>query len=116
MGFKVNDGATYVGWSDRFAATVIDVSGDGKVVTIQADKQKLLNGMNSGEKDALHCEVGGFMGHVSGTQRYEYERNTEGRILKFSRRKCGGYYEVGSARGKGYRLAAGRSAYHDFNF
>ncbi len=45
--------ATIRHYSDRDAATVIAISPSGKTITIQKDKQKLLNAPNSNEPDRL---------------------------------------------------------------
>jgi len=76
--YKVGDGATLCGWSDRHAYTVIAVTPQS--ITLQRDKATLLNGFNSGEPDALIMTPGGFAGHTEGTQRYSYEPNPNGEI------------------------------------
>ena len=98
--FEVGDGATLCGYSDRDAYTVIKRT--AKTLTIQEDKSTLLNGFESGEKDALVCHPGGFCGHVEGTQRYSYE--VVARLTKKG-------WKV-----NGSRVVAGRSHYHDYNF
>jgi hypothetical protein len=77
--FKVGEGATICGYSDRHAGTVIAMT--AKSVTIRMDKATLLNGMNSDAPDKLVCHRGGFCGHVEGTQRYKYEPDPEGRVV-----------------------------------
>jgi len=114
MDFQIGDGATVCMWSDRFAATVIEAS--EKRVVIQYDKQELLNGMRSGEADALQCAVGGFMGHVSGAQRWSYERNEQGRTAVYTLRRNGQWIRKGDEMRGGQKLVKGRSAYTDFNF
>ena len=105
--FQVGDGATVCGYSDRDAYTVVKLT--SKTLTIREDKSTLLNGMNSGEKDALVCHPGGFCGHVEGTQRYSYEANPKGHTVVARLTKKG--WKV-----KGSRVIAGRSHYHDYNF
>lgn len=62
----VGVGATVLYYSDRRAATVIAISKNGSVVTVQHDKQELVNGADSGEEDAIECSVGGFAAHFDG--------------------------------------------------
>lgn len=105
--FVVGDGATVCGYSDRDAYTVIKRT--AKTLTIQEDKSTLLNGFESGEKDALVCHQGGFCGHVEGTQRYSYEANPKGLTVVARLTKKG--WKV-----NGSRVVAGRSHHHDYNF
>ena len=90
----------------------------GKVhyIKVQEDKSKLLNGMDSGEADALKCDVGGFVGYVSGKQRYEYAPNPDGAIDKFTLRNNGQYVRVGESKTGTRLIVGGRESYHDFNF
>ncbi len=97
---KVGDGATYSCWTDRTAATVVEVSADGKTVVVQDDKTTRVdkNGMSE-------C------------QDYAYAADPEGRKLTFTLRKNGRYNEQGCAMGKGNRVSFGfRRAYHDYSF
>lgn len=111
----IGDGATECRWTDRKAGTVIAKT--ATTITIQLDKAKLMNGVTSGEEDALTFDAGGFCGHTSGTQRYEYERDENGAIVKFTKRANGGYYRVGSnGKGRAGRLIVGRSEHYDYNF
>ena len=124
--FQIGDGVTLCGYSDRAAYTVIAVT--AKSITVQRDKATLLNGFESGEKDALQFSPGGFVGHTSGIQRYSYETNPEGHILKCRMKKRptlvwtkgedGSYSDVAQAdfRQGSSRVVAGRSEYYDFNF
>lgn len=114
--FKVGDGATVCYWTDRKACTVVKVSASGKRVWVQRDKAKLLNGVNSGEEDALEFTPGGFCGHMSGSQRYEYERDTEGEVMEFSLRKNGRWVMKGNTARGGLRLTEGRYEHYDYNF
>ena len=66
---EVGMGVSLCGWSDVHAYTVVGVSASGKSFEIQRDKATLLNGVNSGEPDALRFQAGGFCGHTSGRQR-----------------------------------------------
>ena len=124
--YKVGDGVTLCGYSDREAYTVIAVT--PKTITIQRDKATLLNGFDSGEPDALQFSPGGFCGHTYGQQRYSYERNPNGSIGKCHMRKRptlvwtkgedGRYSDVPTAdfRHGSSRVVAGRSEYYDYNF
>jgi hypothetical protein len=82
----VGEGATHTLWTDAKAHTVVRVSASGKTAWIQRDKVTLLNGANSGEDDALVMTPGGFAAHTEGAQRYEYERDYNGSVLKVTRR------------------------------
>jgi len=89
------DGATWGVGSDRYAGTVIGVSASGHRVLVQADVARVVSG---GEHD--------------GSARYKYERNENGRILIFTRRKNGVY------RMQGWKTTGGvsfgvRCAYRD---
>lgn len=112
--FEVGDGATYCGWSDRKAGTIVEAS--AKKVTWQRDKATLLNGVNSGEDDALDFAAGGFFGHTSGAQRYEYEADTEAGTIVFTLRQNGRWVRKGCGKNDRAVLVAGRSEHYDFNF
>ena len=124
--FKVGDGVTLCGYSDRSAYTVIKVT--EKTITIQRDKATLLNGISSGEPDALQSSPGGFCGHTSGTQRYSCERDENGSILKchmkkkpvkiWTRGEDGTYSDVLHAdfRNGSSRIISGRHEHYDYNF
>lgn len=122
---KVGDGATYRLWTDAYACTIIEIRKNGRELVLQRDKAKLLNGFNSGEDDALHFEPGGFCGHTSGTQRYAYEPDPEGQIIRVSRRtrktrdgEIVEWVQVGQpTKSPGGRATLGvRSEHYDFNF
>jgi hypothetical protein len=116
--------ATINHYSDRDAATIIAVSKSGRVITVREDHAKLLNGFNSGAADALEFSPGGFVGHTSGTQRYAYRTNLDGKVTQFSRRertvrgkRVVSWVEVGRKRGQGSTLSIGVRAHnYDFNF
>lgn len=115
--FKVGDGVAVVFYSDVDPYTVIDVSKSGNQITIQEDSAELLNGPNSGEPDALVMHVGGFSAHTTGTQRWKIEKNDEGMIRKFSKRKSGRWVQVGQTDNHhSTRAVAGRRKYYDYNF
>ena len=109
----VGMGATYHGYSDSQAHTVIAVSPNGKRVTLRRDKATLLNGANSGEADALHFERGGFCGHTSGTQRWSYALDPDGATQIASLTARG--WKVGGLRGASVTMGI-RSEHYDFNF
>lgn len=116
---KVGDGATFTIYTDSKAGTII--ARTEKTITWQQDTATLQNGVNSGESDALKFSPGGFVGHTSGNQRYEYEPNPEGQILKFSRRdlRNGGHVWKlckHPTRSPGNSLSAGRHEHYDYNF
>lgn len=111
---KIGDGATYNGYSDSQAGTIIAKT--AKTITWQRDKATLLNGTESGEKDALEFAAGGFLGHTSGTQRYSYERDTDGITRKFTLRSNGRWIITGGNARTGGSLSAGRNEHYDFNF
>jgi hypothetical protein len=107
-------GATLIGWTDRDPYTVIEVSKDGKRITVQADKA---------ERDKTwkaEVSVGGFAGHVSNnhSQRWTITRDTEGKTLRFSLRKSGRWVLVGQKDGHhSTRITLGkRVKFYDMNF
>lgn len=129
--YKVGDGITLCGYSDSEAYTVIKVT--PKSVTMQRDKATLLNGMNSGEEDALVMHEGGFVGHVEGTQRYSYERDPNGyievarmkkypkKVIELSIDEDGNeHYEHNVLKpdftANGKRVIEGRKEHYDYNF
>lgn len=112
--FEVGDGATVRGWSDQRAGTIVEAA--EKRVVWQRDKATLLNGVDSGADDALQFAAGGFSGHTSGVQRYEYERDTDGITRVFTLRKNGKWVQQGADYKTGATLVAGRSEHYDFNF
>lgn len=120
---KVGDGATINAYSDRRACTIVKRT--DKKIWIQRDKAILLNAPNSGEADALNFAAGGFFGHTSGKQRYEYVADPTGEIVAYSRRtyKSGydntvkvKYVRVGDDWARGESISEGRHEYYDFNF
>ena len=109
--WKVGDGATVLCFSDRHAYTITRIESK-RLIHIQRDKAKLLNGINSGEPDALHSEPGGFCGHTSGVQRYEYTRSPGSVIKRATLRKDGKWRLSNDVR----EIVAGRDEHYDFNF
>jgi hypothetical protein len=114
--FQVNSEATVVGYSDRHAGFIVNVSKSGKVVEFQYGNAALLNGMGSGEKDALVCHPGGFCGHVEGKQRWSITKDEKGATQKYSLRGNGRWVRVGESAQNGSRLVAGHSHHYDYNF
>lgn len=111
---EVGDGVTSIHYSDRQAHTIIQRSKTR--LWIQRDHAILLNAVKSGEPDALTFTPGGFCGHTSGTQRYNYLPNKEGSVQEFSRRDNGKWVLKGERSHNGLYLVAGRDEYYDFNF
>jgi len=115
----IGEGATYTVWTDSHAGTVVKISPNGKTAWIQLDKATLLNGHNSNEADKLKFSPGGFMGHTDGNQRYSYERDPNGEIIKATYRAKLGIWKIAghATRSPGGRIRFGvRRHYHDFNF
>ena len=117
--FKVGDGVSWGCGSDREAGTVVAVTPSS--VSVVEDKATLLNGVDSGESDALKCYPGGYSyGHIEGIQRYRFSPGT-GAPIRFSLRyglrrfKMVGTSVRGSMGSWGI-LSAGRSKHHNYNF
>jgi len=113
---KVGDGATILQYSDRHACTIVAVSKSGRTITLKRDKATLLNGPKSGEPDAMKFSVGGFFGHMSGTQRYSYEPDPTATEQKATLRKDGHYHIVGAGIRSGKVLIGVRREHYDHNF
>ena len=102
---EVGMGATICYWSDRTAATVIEVVKPGRVVVIQEDT-------------AIRTDDNG----MSESQRYCYVRNPEGhkhtvRLLKKGWRVLEGKDEETGRNRYGSGVVFGvRRQYHDFSF
>lgn len=113
----VGEGVTLCGYSDRHAFTIVSVSKSGKSFKAQRDTAKLQNGAASGAPDALHFSPGGFVGHTSGTQRWEYAPNPEGQIVTI-RRVMRGAHKLTPRwqKDRVTRCIPGRSEHYDFNF
>lgn len=115
--FNAGDEATFILWTDAKAGWIKAVSADGKMVVFEFGDQKLLNGCNSGEPDALQCTAGGFCGHVSGKQRWSVTRSESPRTETFRLRKNGRWLRAGqSMYAPGGNLILGHAPYYDFNF
>ena len=109
--FKVGDGATVCGYSDRRAYTVTAVSPSGKTITMQRDTATLLNASGSGEDDALVVTPGGFAAHTEGTQRYSYTPNPTGHTMQARLGNKSLTWKCSHGRVK-----AGRFEHYDYNF
>ena len=96
----VGMGATILMWSDRHAATVVEVSADKKRVVIQRDNAKRTdkNGMSE-------------------SQTYEFTPDPEARRETYTLRKNGAWVIKGGGLKNGGRIKLGaRSEYRDFSF
>ena len=134
--FAVGDPVHWSAGTDVEPGTVVRLTATR--VIVRAVKATLLNGVNSGEPDALRFYPGGFVGHTSGRQRYEFGE-LEGPEIVFSRRAivagkqwCSearayvGGYETAIAKMMGTsmrgsmsswgRLHHGHQKHYDYNF
>ena len=98
---KVGMGATVLGWTDRHAGTITQVTEDG-LFTVQEDK-------------ATRTDQNG----MSEAQTYEYEPDPNGRLYHFSPVRRGN--SKGQIRENGRKDGSGvligeRRKYHDFSF
>lgn len=116
--FKVGDKATHTLHTDSHAGYIVSVSPNGKTVIFARAEAKLLNGANSGAPDALEFSPGGFVGHTSGTQRWEVaEVPMEGYRDKFTLRSNGRWKVSGGGTfTPGNTLKAGHAPHYDFNY
>jgi hypothetical protein len=93
---EVGMGGTMLHWSDRTPVTVVEVSRTGHKLVVQEDT-------------ATRTDSNG----MSEAQSYEYERNPNGALTEFTRRKDGSY----RVKGGNERLMLGhRDKYHDYSF
>lgn len=114
---NIGDEVTHVLWTDAKAGWVKSVSKSGKTVTVELANQTLLNGVNSGELDALKFSPGGFCGHTSGSQRWKIERADKPSTMKFTLRTNGQWKAAKtSTKSPGNVLCKGHNPYYDFNF
>lgn len=114
----VGMGATLYGYSDSYACTIIKILNKGKKLIIQKDKATLLNGVVSGEVDALKRNDAGF---VSGIQRYKIEPNSTGEtfVVTLRQTKDGNIWkQLGTKVGQvpGTVSVGERIHHHDINF
>ena len=106
-------GVTYFGWSDIEPGTILRVSPNGKRIWFRFDNTKLLNGVDSGEPDALTFSPGGFVGHTSGVQRWEITPAATGSERSETLRQDGSWRIVGTST----KIKIGeRRKHYDFNF
>lgn len=98
---EVGMGATVLGWTDRYAATIVAVKGkDAGTVIIQLDH-------------ATRTDTNG----MSDSQTYEYAPNTDAPRVTYTRRKNGHWVRQGESLKGGTRLSIGqRNHHHDFSF
>lgn len=97
---EVGMGATILMWTDRHAATIIEVSKSGKSIVVQRDNAKRTD--NLGMSDA---------------QSYEYTPNPNGTKTTYTLRKNGAWVRKGSGMKNGERLGIGyRNEHYDYSF
>lgn len=97
---KVGDGATLLFYTDRQAATVVEVRDGGKTVVVQADK-------------ATRADTNG----MSDAQSYTFERDLNGTKRTFTLRKNGRYVAKGQGYKNGQTVILGRrDHYYDYSF
>lgn len=97
---QIGMGVTVLGWTDRYAGTIIEIIRNGFVV--QQDK-------------AIRTDSNG----MSESQSYRYEPNPDGRIRSFRqvmRGKAKGAWRESSGSGSTGVLIGHRRAYHDYSF
>ena len=92
----VGMGATILGWTDRRAYTIIEVSKSGKTITLQRD-------------NAIRIDKLG----MTDSQQYEYKRDTKGAITKVRKDRQGKWKELYS---KNTVVLNKRDEYHDYSF
>ena len=93
---SIGMGATINHWSDRTAATIIQITHNSKRLVLQADKATRVD--NNGMSDS---------------QQYTYEPDPSGQIYIATKRKDGTYRVIGSKQ----RVTLGIRSYHyDFSF
>lgn len=115
--YTVGEGVAVKYYTDCHAARVIWVSEDGKRIRVQEDTATLLNGFDSGEKDALKFHPGGFFGHTEGAQRYKLEANPDGAVHEFTLRVNGEWVAKGDdMKSPGKYLVRRHFHFHDYNF
>lgn len=93
-------GATILSWTDRHAATIVMVSGNGKRIGVTYDK-------------AVRTDSNG----MSECQDYAFETVCGATIHYFTLRKSGAYIKEGEPMRGGTQIRIGeRNHYHDFSF
>ena len=109
--YEVGSGATINHYSDSIACSVISISKAGGMMRIQEDTSTLLNGVNSGEPDALQFSPGGFVGHTSGKQRWDNTKNPVGIIHRVTLRTDGKW----KISRENTPVSTGKHNFYDFN-
>tara|TARA_Y100000992_G_scaffold277867_1_gene223007 strand:- start:1374 stop:1724 length:351 start_codon:yes stop_codon:yes gene_type:complete len=107
---KVGDHCGIYYYTDIHPATVIKRT--EKFVWIQEDKYQL-------QKDwKPEIVAGGFAGHCTNnnSQRYDFTRNEDGAISKFSLRKSGNWCRCGDNSTYPTTIYEGWRAFYDYNF
>lgn len=118
--FTVGDGVCWSAGTDVESGTVVGLANNGRTVLVVEDEAVLMNGAGSDAPDALTFTPGGFVGHTSGQQRWEFKPG-DGPVMRFNFRPATGQFKLaktsttGSMRSWGV-LRAGRSKHFDFNF
>lgn len=95
---EIGMGATILMWTDRKAGTIVEISKNGKEVTFQEDK-------------ATRTDSNG----MSDCQSYSYAPDPSAAKQRFSLRKDGSWYAVGTKRGSPLMIGR-RDAYYDYSF
>lgn len=108
--FEEGDRVTLRLYSDREVYTVTYIDAKGKRMNIQRCKVRLLNGVNSGEPDAMKCYPGGFCAHFEGAQRWEILDDSMGESLIAKLMKNGKWMTVMG------EIVSGGVEFRDFNF
>lgn len=105
---QVGDGCTAKYYTDRSAYTVIERI--GSTVTVQRDKAIRLT--------TPLFVPGGFAGHCTNQHeiKYRYERNPNGAMQIFTRRKNGKWIARYQHMKGGTELVPGRHEFYDYNF
>lgn len=99
---EVGMGATILCWTDRHAATIVEVKGTLKrpIIGVQRDIATRTDGNG-----------------MSDSQSYDYVPDTNAKVEYFTLRKDGTWVRDGETLKGGQRIALGyRKAYHDFSF
>lgn len=97
---EVGMGATILSWTDRHAATIVEVSKSGKSIVVQEDNAKRVD--TNGMSDA---------------QNYEHTPNTDAPRITYTLRKNGQWVRQGDPLKGGGRLRVGVRDHHfDFSF
>jgi hypothetical protein len=89
-------GATIMSWSDRSPYTIINITTSGKTITLQADKYRRIddNGMSE-------------------LQRYIYQPNPNGNIVKATLRKDN---QFRVSKSNAFVSIGRRNRYYDYSF